>query len=504
MKKIFCIFPILISSLSQAQTISGIHESADSFYLTSLKEIASRDTVNTFNYPKEVENDFEKEHDLKVPESFKVKQNSDHGKPIKQNSSNIFSPIPDTSFIAVGDNGQAYPPDVSGAVGDSFLVTALNTQVRIQNKFGNVLSTVSLFSFWSIFANVTPFDPRILFDPYQHRWILTSAANSYSPNAALLIAVSSSADPTGSWYQYKINIDPNYWMDYPRVGFNNKWIVVQGAIFPNGIGSNISNYYCFDKNNLYAGGAGNYTLLQSTYGGNMPTPTLTYDDTLSNFYLVQDWASNDAGICYLRLFEISGTVGNEVLSTIAYPSAPYPWNTTMTTPQASQLNSSYTLSTNDTRISGSIYKNGKLWCIHTVFLPADTPIRSSVQYWCLDTLGNVLDVGRIDDTSGVNFYGQPSIAVNENNDALIGFSKFSNLIYASGAYSYRALYDTTFEADYVLKHGDSTYHRSVGSSSRWGDYTSTIADPNGKDIWTIQQYAAYPQSGIDRWGNILG
>ena len=48
-------------------------------------------------------------------------------------------------------------------------------------------------------------------------------------------------------------------------------------------------------------------------------------------------------------------------------------------------------------------------------------LRASVQWWQIDpnTLA-VLQFGRVDDPNGVEFYGYPSIAVNQNKDVLIG------------------------------------------------------------------------------------
>src|SRR5205823_3385779 len=54
-----------------------------------------------------------------------------------------------TNFAALGDNNTEIPPDTMGAAGPSHLLTMLNSQVRIQNKGGGIISTVSLASFWT-------------------------------------------------------------------------------------------------------------------------------------------------------------------------------------------------------------------------------------------------------------------------------------------------------------------------------------------------------------------
>lgn len=90
-------------------------------------------------------------------------------------------------------------------------------------------------------------------------------------------------------------------------------------------------------------------------------------------------------------------------------------------------------------MQNTVYRNGSLWCTHTVFLPAGGPAtRSAVQWWQLSPTGDVLQHGRIDDPTGSVFYAYPSLAVNKDNDVLIGYSRFSAAEYASAAYSFRA------------------------------------------------------------------
>ena len=116
--------------------------------------------------------------------------------------------------------------------------------------------------------------------------------------------------------------------------------------------------------------------------------------------------------------------------------------------------------------------------------------------------------GRIDDPSGDTFYAYPSIAVNEYDDVLIGYSRFSADQYASANYAFRYGSDPagTLNDDTVLKAGEASYYKIFGGTrNRWGDYSATVVDPvNDRDLWTIQEYAAIPISGSDRWGTWWG
>ena len=102
----------------------------------------------------------------------------------------------------------------------------------------------------------------------------------------------------------------------------------------------------------------------------------------------------------------------------------------------------------------------------------------------------------------------PSVAVNKNGDALLGYSRFGASQYASANYSFRAGGDPlgAMRNDNILKSGEASYFKiTTGIQNRWGDFSTSTVDPaNDLDLWTIQEYAMAPQGGTDRWGTWWG
>src|SRR3954464_1403673 len=88
------------------------------------------------------------------------------------------SPQPASSFQALDDNLFFIPPDTAGAVGPNHVMTTLNSQVRIQDRQGNILSTVDLDTFWSPLNFPATFDPEIVYDPYTSRWFFSAGADA--------------------------------------------------------------------------------------------------------------------------------------------------------------------------------------------------------------------------------------------------------------------------------------------------------------------------------------
>jgi hypothetical protein len=454
------------------------------------------------------------------------------------------SPAPAIGFQGLDDGLAVIPPDTMGAVGPDHVVTTLNDRIRFQTRTGAIIATISNASFWASLGNPSVFDPRINYDQYQQRWIFSEVSNSFSAASSLLIGVSQTSDPTGGWNLYRIDADAAnvVWADFPMMGFNKDWVVIQVNMFTNATGTfSRPNIYVFNKADLYAGGAGAFTLFQGNntgqpfaITGGSWAPAATYDETLGTLYLIQNWNSTSG---LIRVSKISGPVGAEVITPgITFPAAPNAWvNATPLlnggfAPQAGvTLGSPFAtrITTNDARMQNVVYRNGSLWAAHTVHLTttplaigtvqsAANPVNhAGAQWWETDSTienNNVslpLQRGLIQDPTADNchngtgglkagcvqrgtFYAFPSIAANKLDDVLIGYSIFSPEIWASSGYSFRAGGDplNTLRDPALLKAGEARYGLAANGNVRWGDYSATMTDPvNDCDFWTIQEYA---------------
>ena len=413
---------------------------------------------------------------------------------------NVPSPAPLAQFQALTDNNAFIPPDVHGAAGPSHLVTTLNTQTMIQNKSGTIISTLSTFAFWSPLGIVTISDPRVLYDPFQNRWMQTIIVDYSSANSSICVAVSQNSDPTGTWFLYRIDVDTagTKWADFPSIGFNKNWIVVSVNMYPVPTGNftNARTLVCV-KNNLYNNttpiGTFKFFDLPISAGGTIQ-PAVTMDNTTETEYFVNHDTSS-AGTA--RIYTVTGPIGSEAMNVgPAVTSTLGGWTFgSQADPDLLPQQAAANVAHDEPRWRSVVFRNGSIWGCQQILLPAGgSPNRSSVQWWQLTTTGAVTQMGRIDDPTGVIEYGYPSIAVNKLNDVLIGYSRFSPAQFPSANYAYRAGTDPlgTLRDDRLLKAGESCYVKTFGGGhNRWGDYSMTCVDPvNDFDMWTIQQYAA--------------
>lgn len=124
----------------------------------------------------------------------------------------------DTSFnleenfdgISVTESGGAIPPDPTGAAGPNHYMNAVNTAVKIFDKSGNLLAgPTDLGSFLGSGNNSG--DPIVLYDHLADRFFISQ----FGPNVnSLIIGVSDSPDPLGSYDVYEFSFDS--FPDYPK------------------------------------------------------------------------------------------------------------------------------------------------------------------------------------------------------------------------------------------------------------------------------------------------
>jgi hypothetical protein len=443
----------------------------------------------------------------------------------KKDSSTLLEPL----FPAIGDNDTTIPPDLGGAVGPNHVMTALNSQVRIQDKTGAIISTVTLNNFFApLIGAARVFDPKVLYDPFAGRWIITAPANSRNRGlglgviapSALLIAISSTNDPTNPWTGYSFQVDSTFnaalpnnsnWFDYPSIGFNNNWIVLTGNLFQSGTGAFMgAQIYIFDKAALYVGPSVPTVLNRPTADGFTICPAITLDNSMSTEYLVSNWNGNFGGNGFLRIYTITGTPAAPVYTpTALQPNVAQPWASSpnaMGADFAPQSGAPQLIQNNDSRMQNVVFRNGSVWCAQSAFLPAAAPTHTAVQWWQFDpTTATVQQFGRVDDATATNFYAFPSIGVNAYSDVLLGYSSFSAAQFASANYSFRLRTDppNTMQPTVIFRAGLAKYFKNFaafgGVLNRWGDYSSTCIDPDDFSMWTLQEYAELP--GVDdMWG----
>ncbi|HEX7175187.1 MAG TPA: lamin tail domain-containing protein [Pyrinomonadaceae bacterium] len=366
------------------------------------------------------------------------------------------SPPVTTSFKSDDLRLGSIPPDTMGAVGDTQIMTTTNEKIIVHDRKGVVLSNVTLDDFWAtVLLGGNPpntFDPKVLYDRFNDRWIIVTSANAQTATSATLVAVSQTNDALGTWNRYAIDADAaavaagGKWADYPSIGFNNNWISVQVNLF--GFGT-VSGYqgpavYVINKAAAYANTLSTVSTFEGSFAtclasatqnvelgcGFTMTPAITEDNTTSTLYLAEDWDSTAA---QLRLSKLTGTPAAPVLTVgTQFPQSANSWRFDAPIIGTSggyllqRQQNIYALSgnrvtANDSRIQNAVLRNGTLWATHHVMLPtvptaagapastvANPDNHTAVQWWEIDPTIETgasqapLQRGRIEDPTATN------------------------------------------------------------------------------------------------------
>jgi hypothetical protein len=147
------------------------------------------------------------------------------------------------------------PPDPNGEVGPNHFVEMINLVFAVYDKAGNLLvgpvDTGSLWAGFPITDCTDPSgDPVVLYDQFMDRWLLSQFTTA-GPEYFNCVAISTTSDPTGSYYRYAFSTGVNF-PDYPKYGnWTDSYVITTREFGPTieyGIG-----VYALEKNKMVNG-----------------------------------------------------------------------------------------------------------------------------------------------------------------------------------------------------------------------------------------------------------
>jgi hypothetical protein len=381
----------------------------------------------------------------------------------------VESPYVSASFLAqpdapaVGSTKTESPPDTNGAVGRDRLMVTLNSNYAIERKSdGKVLSKVSMDAFWRAVGARAPFDPRVLYDRYSDRWLLSAGDSPLEPTSLILYGISDSGDPLGSWHLYALRSDAAgaTWADFPTLGYSRTTVAIGVNMFARESLTYVrGRLIVLDYDSLRAGGAGK-PLEVTVPDGFALQPAVTYSPTETTLYLVEHLGSFSATYRFWSLSD-----GKLTLVDGAPKTNPLgPWATSGPGNFLPQQDGRG-IDSGDSRVGNAVFRNGHVYYAQTIGMPpspgAGFVLRTGVQWVELDTSGNFVQGGRLDDRlalpwNGRHMYAFPSLAVNARNDLLLGFSEFQSSDFVDAGYAFRAGTDPpgTLRTPVTLKDGE--------------------------------------------------
>jgi len=386
-----------------------------------------------------------------------------------------------TNFFAASSRS-LYPADAAGAVGPHHVVGVFNTGIFVTDRNGNRLSSITLAQFWSdptIFSGIY-YDPRILYDKSADRWFLAALYDNNFKNSTLVLGVSETGDPTGSWSRYRIAVGSNV-ADFTCLGMSSDRFIITAN------GSQLGSlFWQMTKAEVYT------TLKNVQTAFHLDSdfmPVTITDDSTTTAYLV----TNDERAGSADLWRLDPGATKPALVAHYYTT---PWNRQFNTRIAPQLFGA-NVDIGETTMQAAVGRDGVIWAVHSI-QSTTSPLHGGIRWWRIPIGSAEAISATIDDASGAMSYGFPSIAVNRFGGALIGYAVFSGDRFPTAGYSYRAP-SGQMSSTGILKEGEGAVPAVV---EHWGDYTTTMVDPaDDVDFWSVQSYGNDQLWGV-WWGEV--
>ena len=146
---------------------------------------------------------------------------------------------PFTVIDSIGPN-DLDPPDPDVAVGPNHVAVVTNDDFAVYDKCGNELFRSDIETFLGTPAEDLVFDPKVIYDPWNSRWVMLWHAREFNnEKGRIYLVISTGSTPwgVGSWYWYNFNAVQNAgtadasWPDYYDLGFSSGYITAGGNQF---------------------------------------------------------------------------------------------------------------------------------------------------------------------------------------------------------------------------------------------------------------------------------
>jgi len=389
-----------------------------------------------------------------------------------------------TNFNAHSSTEGLRPPDTHGAVGTTHFVQVTNSHIDMWTRQNTqvlpLAKTVTLATFFGYTAQ-TLFDPRVVYDSTWNRWIVTAEAFAESATVQrFFIGVSTSADPTSTFFIYNLNVNffgnNNFW-DFPQLGMDQDAVLITANIF-NGNSFLGADFFAVAKARLYNGLGFSVPVFTGLVG--TLAPPIVRDQNASTFLI----AAPPSGTTLSKYTATNTSRAFGIALTgpvnITVPSYTVP-------PDAHQPGTTKLLDTSDSRFVNASTQNGDdLWQTHTIALGSFP----SPRFYRLNTSTNTVSQSGFYFASGTSDDFNASIAANDAGNCFVTYTSTDTSVgrNAQVRLSGKLSADAGIAAGPNAFTSPTFYHPSADNPERWGDYSAVTTDPlNAAKAWLVNE-----------------
>ena len=414
------------------------------------------------------------------------------------------------------------PPDQGLCVGNGFVVEPVNSAYNIYRtngtKIAGPFNVNRLFN--DGFRQFTS-DPRCHYDKTTNTWFaIILFISSNSKVGRIDLSVNPTGDPTTPWTTYRIDTtDPGNrgcpcFGDQPLLGIDQDNIYVSTNEFSIlGPQFNGAQLYAISKSELVA-------LARSVHfvhfgslriGGAIAAsvqPAISFGTPDAEYFMnsldPNGTFDNRIGVWAMTNRQAVSQGGTPTLSHLVITSEPYG-----VPPPAIQKGSTSKLDSGDDRMQQVQYINGQLWgeLGTAVTIPNDNNERAGAAWFEVkphlsgQTIGSAAITKQGYVTLKGNYLIYPAIQASPTGTAAMIMTLSGKDFFPSVVYTVLQKGQSTFGPLQVAATGTGPYFRK---STRWGDYSWAILDPQGTSFWMATEYippkSSQTTDGKQNWG----
>lgn len=419
-------------------------------------------------------------------------------------------PSPLLTFDGINNIAGVYPPDTVMDVGPNHIVQMVNLHLQVFNKSGvSLYGPVTANTIWSGFGGSCQTrndgDPIVLYDPIADRWLVSqfTASNPYGE----CVAISTTSDPTGSYYRYFFQFSTSVFYDYPKLGVwpdayylsaNRFTSTFQGA-----------SAIALNRSQMLAGQTASFVQFNTStsYGSLLPADLDGAQPPAGspNFFA-------EIGTTALRLWKFHVDFTTPANSTFTGPTSltVASYNRLCSTTRSCIPQSGTTIKLDglgDRLMHRLVYRNmgtyETLLVSHSVNA-ATSGTKAGVRWYEVRNPNGTASIYQQGTYSpDTSYRWMPSIAMDQSGNIAVGYSVSSSTMYPAIRYTGRLSTDALGQ----FPQGEVTLYAGTGSQtgtgSRWGDYSMMAVDPaDDCTFWYTTEYLA--TTGTAPWRTRIG
>lgn len=397
-------------------------------------------------------------------------------------------------------SGLKVQPDSNIAVGPTAVMLAINTSLAVYSKTGQKKFVTTFESWFSSLKESTDavlFDPRLVYDPDQGGHFIFTCAARGGRNSWILMSVSKTSDPRGSWAFWALDMQLNgdfrtdLWADFPRLGLDQKGIYLTADMtrfvsFKTRYAKirilNKAKVYSFQKIGWHdfwelVDGSDNYAIHIE--------PAQTFGPAPAEYLVNTNFDSGNV----ITLWTITGANS----STPQLSKTPIPVSTYHAPPFAAQKGGGALLvtATEGTGALKVVSRGGFVYASHAIAHNWGSRNVSAIRFYQMDTTGHLVQ----ETTYGSDglWYYMPAVMVNSAGDVVLAFSLSGKSQYAGFYFAGRRATDPPgiFSNSVALQPGLANYELTFKTNdqvARWGDYNGIALDPDDS-FWIYGEFA---------------